>query len=223
MYTVYLITNSLDNKKYVGYTSKTLEVRFDWHCTRKNCRKLRNAIDKHGKENFKIESLLQVSTIEEALELEASYIKSMDLLKTGYNLCEGGRAPKMSKETRQKMSKSHMGKKRPPMSQEQKDKIAKARTGLKQSRETILKGLETKRRNAKPLPSDFGVKISERQKGSNNPSASAIICVQTGEEFGSLVEAANAYGLSSGGISQVLNGRNKTVGKQKYTFEYVRK
>jgi group I intron endonuclease len=223
MYTVYLITNILDNKKYIGYTSKTLQVRFEWHCTRKNCRKLRNAIDKHGRNNFKIENLCQVDSIEQALEVEAEHIKAMDLIKIGYNLCEGGRAPKMSEETRQKMSKSHMGKKRPQMSQEQKDKIAKARIGIKQSRETILKGLETKKRNAKPLPADFGIKISERQRGSNNPSASSVVCVQTGEEFGSLVEAAKAYNLSSGGISQMLNGRNKTVGKQKYTFEYIRK
>lgn len=222
MYSVYLVTNKVNNKQYVGYTSKTLEVRFNWHCTRKNCRKLRNAIDKYGKHNFKIEILCQFNSVEQALETEAKYIKSMNLIKTGYNLCEGGFAPKMSEETRQKMSKSHMGKKLPPMSQEQKDKISKSRTGLKQSRESILKGLETKKRNAKPLPPDFGAKISERQRGSNNPSASSVVCVQTGKAFGSVIEAAKEYGLNPTGISHVLNGRNKTIGKQKYTFERIK-
>lgn len=31
MYTIYLITNKVNNKKYVGITSKSVEVRFAQH------------------------------------------------------------------------------------------------------------------------------------------------------------------------------------------------
>jgi group I intron endonuclease len=223
-YTVYLITNSINSKQYIGYTSKSIELRFHWHCNRRGCTRLRNALDKYGSENFKIEPIYTTEDLEDALKMESYYIKLYDTINKGYNLTEGGIAPRMSEETRVRMSQSHLGKKIGPMSEQQKRKISETRIkkGIRPSRENILKGLETKKRNAIPLPVDFGKKISERQKGVNNPTAKAVKCVQTGQVFDTIREAADKLGLNSVGIGHVLAGRNKTVGKEKYTFEYYK-
>ena len=63
MVNIYLITNLINNKQYVGKTVYSLTHRFQGHCTNgtnKNCY-LHQAIQKYGKENFKIELLEEVT------------------------------------------------------------------------------------------------------------------------------------------------------------------
>ena len=112
---VYLITNTINGKRYVGQTTKSLESRFRHHTKYGNCRALRGAIKKYGKENFIIEAVCEPPTIELMNELEAECIRLYNsLVPNGYNLTEGGRVPRHSLETRQKMRLSHLGKKWPP-------------------------------------------------------------------------------------------------------------
>jgi group I intron endonuclease len=222
-YTVYMIENKVNRKRYIGYTSKSVEVRFQWHCERKNCRKLRYAIDKYGSGNFTITELYKSHDMQDALKAEAHLIEKYNTIETGYNLTKGGIAPTLSEESKRKMSEKRKGISRGPMSIEQRMKLSKIRLerGLKPTREAILKGLETKKRNAKPLPPDFGQKISLRQMGKNNPAAKSVVCVQTGKVFDTVKDAAVAYGLNKNCVSHNLNKRNKTVGKQKLTFKYL--
>ena len=54
MTNIYLITNLINNKKYVGKTVQALQQRFNMHCvegSNKNCF-LHNAIKKYGTDNF---------------------------------------------------------------------------------------------------------------------------------------------------------------------------
>lgn len=224
MYKVYCITNLVNNVKYIGFTSQTIKIRFEQHTNRKNCIKLRNALNKYGKENFIIELIKNFEDRDEALDYENKIIKELNTLHPfGYNLTEGGRSPKMSDETKLKMSKSHIGiKKGQVLSQETKNKMSQTRIErkLRPSKESIIKGLNTRKLNNKPLPANFGKNISERQRGANNPSAKSIVCDQTGKIYASLVEAAADLNIKSAGITQVLKGRNKTVGKAKLTFSY---
>lgn len=224
MYKVYQITNIINGTKYIGFTSKDIDVRFEQHCSRKNCTKMRYAIDKYGKDNFKIEVLVNFVNREDALNFENTAINAFNTLHpNGYNLSEGGIAPKMSTETRIKMSNSQKARpQRPPMSQVQKNKISKTRMerGIKQSPETILKMLETKKRNNKPMPEGFGKKISERQMGVNNPSAKAVRCLNDGLTFDTIKQASDYYNIPNINIIAMLKGRNKTANKLK--FEYTR-
>jgi group I intron endonuclease len=108
---VYLITNTVNGKRYVGQTTTTLEERWRLHQKLKNCRLLHNAIQKYGSENFIVEAICQPPSIELMNEFEAEYIKRYcTLVPNGYNLTEGGRVPRHSEETRRKMSESHKGK-----------------------------------------------------------------------------------------------------------------
>lgn len=77
-YDIYLITNKVNDKKYVGITSKGYEYRFKGHLreTRlKGTRYLCNAIRKYGEDSFTVELLAQANTHKEACELEREFIK----------------------------------------------------------------------------------------------------------------------------------------------------
>jgi group I intron endonuclease len=113
---VYLITNIINGKRYVGQTTNSLECRWAAHQKSKNCRYLYAAINKYGKDNFTIESICEPPTIDLMNEFEAEYIHLYNtLVPNGYNLTEGGRVPRHNSDTRKKMSESHKGF-RPPFS-----------------------------------------------------------------------------------------------------------
>lgn len=71
--TVYLITNLINGKKYVGQTIQSIKRRWDFHvCGASRCIALNSAIKKYGKENFKIESIYEAHSLEELTTKEAS-------------------------------------------------------------------------------------------------------------------------------------------------------
>jgi group I intron endonuclease len=108
---VYLITNTINGKRYVGQTTLSLEQRWWRHCHKSsNCHHLSSAIRKYGKENFIIESIIEPPTIELMNEFEAEYIeKYCTLAPNGYNLTTGGRTPRMNRESIEKRSAAQRG------------------------------------------------------------------------------------------------------------------
>jgi len=90
---VYLITNKINGKRYVGQTTKTLEHRFSAHqYAPRGVSYLYNAIKKYGPENFSAETLVVVRTKEDMDFYEKFLIKEFDLRnpEIGYNITEGG-------------------------------------------------------------------------------------------------------------------------------------
>jgi group I intron endonuclease len=64
---VYKITNIINQKVYIGITSRTIEERFKEHKYRMNERidlHLYSSMKKHGVENFKVELLESCDTLE---------------------------------------------------------------------------------------------------------------------------------------------------------------
>jgi len=89
MYKIYLITNLLNHKKYVGLTKFSLEERFLQHTKRGFL--LTEAIQKYGTQQFSIELIEEVESTERAYELEIFYIKEYNTkAPNGYNLTDGG-------------------------------------------------------------------------------------------------------------------------------------
>lgn len=91
---IYMHTNLINGKKYVGQTCATLQARFGKNGVRyKRCVLFYNAIQKYGWDNFEHKILEDcIYTQEEANKKEKYYIekyKSMDR-KYGYNLSSGG-------------------------------------------------------------------------------------------------------------------------------------
>lgn len=91
---IYCITNKLNDKKYVGKTSSTIEKRFKEHINesqreRSNNRPLYRAMRKYGAENFEV-TLLEVCDVEVLSDREMFWIDKLDTLKNGYNATIGG-------------------------------------------------------------------------------------------------------------------------------------
>ena len=89
MYCVYVIENTINNKKYIGIT-KNFEKRSNTHkrCIG-NCKKLYNAIKKYGWNKFSYKKI-KVGSKEDVLNLEIEYIKKYDSINSGYNILPGG-------------------------------------------------------------------------------------------------------------------------------------
>lgn len=98
LYQIYLVTNLVNNKKYVGQViqRRGYKLRFYEHLVGTkyaNTHLLSNSIKKYGKENFKVE-LIEENIPEEFIdEKEIYYIKFFNtyyINKQGYNMTIGG-------------------------------------------------------------------------------------------------------------------------------------
>lgn len=85
---LYKITNSVNDKVYIGITSRP-ELRWKEHLSKSSkCTKLRNAMNKHGREHFKME-LLCIGLEDYILELEKKSIILFNSVDNGYNVLYG--------------------------------------------------------------------------------------------------------------------------------------
>lgn len=139
IYTVYCMTNLINDKKYIGYTSQTPQARLTQHLNgtieNKFGKLLYHAMRKYGNENFSFDIIYQSYDRDHCLDMETYFIIEhktfVDLPDAhGYNLDTGGKQPKKSKKTVEQHKAKMKGKKK---------------------------------------PEGFGAKISAATKGENNP------------------------------------------------------
>jgi group I intron endonuclease len=91
---IYLVTNKINGKQYVGQTTKLLKRRWGLHLSdtrRKSSYYLHRSIAKYGDKNFCVEKIHTCESREELNFVEIFYI---ELLMTkspyGYNMADGG-------------------------------------------------------------------------------------------------------------------------------------
>lgn len=167
---VYVVTNLINGKRYIGKTVLTLTKRWSAHRghaeRRANTMILHAAIRKYGHENFEI-SQLCCARDNLLPRLETFFIKSMGTrieFGHGYNMTDGGegmigRYP--SVETRAKMSSALKGNKRSlgrKMTQENKAKLMEKIKGIKRTPEFVE--AMRKRMAGRKLPPELVAKMS---------------------------------------------------------------
>jgi group I intron endonuclease len=142
---LYKITNLQNNKSYIGWTGRTVEDRWQRHqkdaLTYRDNRKFYNAIRKYGVESWKVETLVEVATIDEAKQKEIELIERYDSYYQGYNATKGGDGNNgiiMSEESNLARSRALKGRPKNYVrmagkkhSEETKKKISMAHKGIK--------------------------------------------------------------------------------------------
>lgn len=207
---IYKITNRLNGKVYVGQTKRPLEKRIQEHFRYKKS-PISKALRSIGLSGFEIRVIDHAHSHEELDEKERFWIKYYDcLVPNGYNICEGGEGVKgwhPSEEHKEKLRESHLGR-GTGVDNPMYGKIGKLNPfyGKKHTEEVRKKMSEcAKQRNI-----TYG----------NNPRARRVRCINTGEIFDSVKEAAEKYDLSRTGVNNCCTGYRSSC--HGYKWEYVK-
>ena len=210
-YYVYLHTNKLNGKVYIGITCQKPERR--WKSgSGYSTQHFSRAIKKYSWDGFEHEVLYSGLSEAQAKILEVSlihYYKSTNP-KYGYNVSFGGDI--VSEGTRKKMSKALKGTNNPNygkhLSDEQKAKMSEAKRGANNP--------------------NYGKHLSEETKakmsGFKNNRSKSCICLTTGFAFGSTGEAAKYYNINNSNIGKCCNGERESAGKlngTKLQWKYI--
>lgn len=202
---VYMATNTVNGKRYIGCTRQTMKARRSGHesdaFTNMVKTRFANALRKYGRSAFEWTIMAEYPSLKEAFAGEVATIAAH---KPEYNLTAGGEGPSEYRHTdaaKAKMSAAHKGK--PNL---------KAR-GKKRTPEFVelmrTRGLDS-------------IEIF-KQYAALGPAAMArrVICLDTGEEFESASAAARAHGVARSAIIELCQGKRtrQTVGGKR--FQYV--
>lgn len=214
---IYVITNKLNGKQYVGKTSFSIEKRWNEHVhdytrRRNEKRPLYNAMNKYGIENFAIEQLEECAR-EVSEEREQYWIKQLGTFSNGYNATYGGEG------------KSYLNYK----------KILALYDNTNYTLKEIAKTCNCHPDSVKNIVSqyrdqvDWNMRRSYRhQTNGLGITGKSVRCIETQQEFPSATRGAKwlveqgcitseSYGR--GAIPRVCRGEGKMVGG--YHWEYV--
>lgn len=183
---IYKITNKINNKVYIGQTTRNFDERYCYNLEKNTHNEyLKNDINKYGINNFDIIKEFDIAFTKDELDVkEFTWISLYDSTNRdlGYNLMTGsGSYGTHVQETTKKISKRNRGK------------------------NSYWYG--------KPLPEEIKRKISAKQKGKNSHNARKIICITTGKTFECMIDASKYYKCSCSGISAACRGKSKSCGK----------
>jgi group I intron endonuclease len=178
MYRVYLITNLINDKVYVGLTKHTIWQRWSTHQVKAEYGRqgyFYNALRKYGAWDFRIQQLAEVGTLKQAENLERVWIalfQSADR-QYGYNSTFGGDGARHNEHTREKLRKLVEGKnpwKRFNNPEEAKQKLSVSLSG-KPKTEEHRKNLSEARKNLSP---EARKNISAARIGKKHTEASRL-------------------------------------------------
>lgn len=232
---IYLTENLINYKCYIGkHKSSEFDIKYKGSGT-----VLGLAFKKYGFENFVCNIIQTAETEEELNKLEYYWIEKCNAVQDDmfYNLKPGGTGgsiPHFICITNEINSKYlhpntdltfylekgwRLGK--PHQSQELIEKRICGNRGKKRSKETcknISKALTGKKYG--PLSETRKAYLSSIRKFNkyNSSKSRKIKCINTGEVFDSLGDAARKYNVSTSNLSACCRGKRKIVGGMKWEF-----
>lgn len=208
IYSIYKITNLVENKAYIGFTSHNPpEIRWKKHIRDANRGKgflLHKAIRKYNTDNFSFDVIYQSLDDSHCLNIMEEYFIQKfhsHVSENGYNLTYGGDSPMHRKchtnETKRLMRES--AKKRPPISQETKRKLSESKLGKNN-----------------PM---FNSGISTQLKKIHECNKIKIVCNETQQIFESMKTAGIYFNMDPSNISRQIAGKIKST--KGYTFHKI--
>jgi len=224
---VYETINLINGKKYIGVHK--IPNGYDYYLGSGVL--LTKAIKKYGKNSFKRKTLLIISSLLEAHYYERKLITS-EIIKSPdyYNIARGGYGgnigsgsanpfygKKHSSETRKRMSKIQRNKEFTIEGMNNLREAGRARVGYKHSDKSKEKMRMAQLGNKASLKTKEKLRISHL--GANSRSR-VIICVETGDEYVTSVEAAVCVGIKAPhNIRLVCQGIRKTAGGYHWRYK----
>lgn len=239
-YTVYIHTNKVNGKRYIGITRQSVEERWCGGKGYKHCTYFYRAIQKYGWDGFDHDVFASNLTEDEATHMEKLLIKELQTQdpEFGYNIADGGSTTRISEEGRKRLSEQKMGDKNPCYGKiytaEERAKISE-RTRGERNPNYGRKHTEEERRKiseaitGRHLSEEHKRKLSEFFKGKPRPDGrpenagkpkKMVMCIDTGEVFKSIADAARAKNMynSKTNISQVCKGKANSAGGYRWQY-----
>lgn len=232
---VYMATNLVNGKRYIGVTKGTLANRRYFHFSdaRRGRKKIfSRAIRKHGAEAFQWRVMHDYLFPEDAVAAEVRFISS---LKPEYNMTAGGDGTQglvMSEESRAKMRAAYT----PARRAKARETILKSLTPERRARsaETLRKKLTgvpnhgTALRNKSKEHAERariqGIAQKDafvaRCKGIPKGNERVVVCLTDGMEFPSASAAARHYGASKSQLIELCGGKKNRLTCKGKTFKY---
>ena len=193
---IYLWTNLVNGKKYVGQTMCFYRRMKNYRHTYPNAY-MERAVNKHGLDNFDITILerdVPLDKLDEREQYWLDYYQSYDLDK-GYNICKIAGTTKGVTHTEE-------------WCQEHSDYMKEK-----------WKDAEYRNFWHNRMSGENNYFYGKRFSGDKNGHAKAARCVELNKIYTTVQEASKCSGTSRQNISHVLNGRQETAGG--YHWEYV--
>lgn len=217
---IYLWTNRINGKRYIGQSWYIQQRRIDYlrlfnsseKCWNRKCKSrykpqaISHAHRKHGFENFDFDPIWVGYTTQIGLDMMEDYfIDEYDTMAdngNGYNLKRAGSRGRFSEASKQKMSKSRIGKyigKNNPnygkkITEEHRRKLSEAKQGEKHNLWGKKRSDETKQ------------KLSVQKLGSKNPMARTVFCYMTNKKWDCVRDAADELQVNYSSLRLHLNG-----------------
>lgn len=220
LYTVYMHTNKVNGKKYIGITCRTLKQRWLQGSGYKHG-KFKFAVDKYGWDGFVHEIIAENLNREDAMRMEIELIEQHKTRERqhGYNVHFGGNIRKghsHSPETRKKISDANYNR-----SPEINEKIRLSRIGRKNSEETKrkmskvrmgIKFSDAHRENlrrvnlGKPGYWTGKHRDAETMKKIAQKLSKPVICLETGAIYPTTNDVCKFFHVSDGTVSKWCMG-----------------
>jgi group I intron endonuclease len=239
---IYVITNTVNGKRYVGQTIKSVQRRFSDHKRQSafNDYPLYRAFKKHGQDVFEVKEIDEAKSRADLDTKEIYWIEKLNtMLPAGYNAILGTPGTgELSQQSRDKKSDSMKKRWQNP---EYRQKVTAAVTGennqaygrplTKEHRDKLSKA-----RAGKPIPLQQRAKIAAtvrnklqedaafKEAAERGRQKAKLICsrptinLDTGCIYQSAKEAARQTGLSQQNISKCCTGQRKTSGGYRWAY-----
>lgn len=235
-YYIYLTTNLINNKKYIGQHFGELEDSYFGSGIL-----IMKAINKYGKENFKKEILSICKNRQEADQQEKDYILKFNAIEDEnfYNLQEGGtggdgwrackrwfeKHPEKAQEVYKKNGE-YLQKWRKEHPEEFQEKAVKPliesskkywENHPEERKKLMIKVNQAKKEWQKAHPEEHQKQVDEWRKAGSKANSQKILCITTNQIFESQCAAARYFKIQQCNISKCLKGERKSAGKDPKT------